>query len=589
MPGYISIKNPKYLEIDNNYYSGLIVIDYSKENEDIILKSIINENINIRISLFYEKKDKYKSIRELTRSINIMTNQTRKESEDIDLMAYTKNDAKYIRSQMQINNEDLYNLYMYVIVFSDDLEILKNNLNILKGLLESRGMTVKSGNFRNDEIFKTTLPLGYNPTGLKNAARRNILTSGLVSTYPFILSNIFDKSGIFLGKSLFNNSNIFFDRFQKEKYKNSNMCIFGTSGSGKSFFVKIQILREYLRNIKQYIIDPEREYDVLCKNLGGQNIILGPDSDTYVNIMDIREESIEGEKGYLNSKLLKLKSFFYLIFEDMKQEDYAILERNIINTYKKYGINFDDKSLFNKGKFKSQDDMPILEDLYNEIIKNLKSIEKNKSINSNEYKILNSFKNKLEIFVKGSLSFFNHKTNIELKNNFIVADIYSIGDENYKYAMFLFTEIFWDKIKKDRTEKKIIYIDEIWRIIGVTSNKETASFIFKIFKTIRKYSGAAVAITQDINDIFSLESGNYGKTILNNSETKVIFNLEEENINILGKNIKLSEQEKLEIRSLKKGEALLFITDTHLILKNIASDYEMKMVEKENENIISNK
>lgn len=589
MPGYISIKNPKYLEIDNNYYSGLIVIDYNKENEDIILKSIINENINIRISLFYEKKDKYKSIRELTRSINIMTNQTRKESEDIDLMAYTKNDAKYIRSQMQINNEDLYNLYMYVIVFSDDLEILKNNLNILKGLLESRGMTVKSGNFRNDEIFKTTLPLGYNPTGLKNAARRNILTSGLVSTYPFILSNIFDKSGIFLGKSLFNNSNIFFDRFQKEKYKNSNMCIFGTSGSGKSFFVKIQILREYLRNIKQYIIDPEREYDVLCKNLGGQNIILGPDSDTYVNIMDIREESIEGEKGYLNSKLLKLKSFFYLIFEDMKQEDYAILERNIINTYKKYGINSDDKSLFNKGKFKSQDDMPILEDLYNEIIKNLKSIEKNKSINSNEYKILNSFKNKLEIFVKGSLSFFNHKTNIELKNNFIVADIYSIGDENYKYAMFLFTEIFWDKIKKDRTEKKIIYIDEIWRIIGVTSNKETASFIFKIFKTIRKYSGAAVAITQDINDIFSLESGNYGKTILNNSETKVIFNLEEENINILGKNIKLSEQEKLEIRSLKKGEALLFITDTHLILKNIASDYEMKMVEKENENIISNK
>lgn len=607
-PSYVSISNPKYIEIDNIYYTGLIIIDYNKENTDIIFQNIINENINIRMSIFYEKKDTFKAIKDLTYNIaNMATSKI--ETEEVDLVAYTKDDAKYIRREMQINNEELYNLYTYLVIYSDDLNKLFFNLNKVQGILESNGLYTKLANFREDEVFKSTLPIYYNSKLIKNAARRNILTSGIIATYPFILSNIFDEKGIFLGKNIINNSNIFFDRFDKNKYNNSNMCVFGTSGSGKSFFVKLQILRQYLFGIKQFIIDPEREYDILCKNLDGQNIIIGPDSKSYINIFDIRENSIEEKTGYLNSKLLKLKSFFYLIFEDMKIEEYSILEKYIIKTYEKKNINFDDESLFKninnkenkknnieninnkeekdkiiyfKKEFKKFDDMPILEDLYIEISIGIKSTK-----NENEKKILNSFKNKLEIFINGSLSFFNKHTNIEIDNNLIVADIYSIGEENYKYAMFLFIELFWDNIKENREEKKIIYIDEIWRIIGVTSNRDVASFIFKIFKTIRKYGGGAVAITQDISDIFSLDDGNYGKSILNNSETKVIFNLEEENIKILSNNITLSEKEKMEIKMFKRGESLLFISNTHILLKVIASDFEKELLEKDYENINS--
>src|SRR5574344_2382275 len=114
--------------------------------------------------------------------------------------------------------------------------------------------------------------------------------------------------------------------------------------------------------------------------------------------------------------------------------------------------------------------------------------------------------------------------------------------------MYLFTEMFWDKIKKDREIKKAIYIDEIWRLIGVTSNKEVASFIYKIFKTIRKYGRSAVAITQDISDLFSLENGTYGRSLINNSEIKAFFNLEEDNIKILEKYSDISNQEKIEIK-----------------------------------------
>ena len=190
------------------------------------------------------------------------------------------------------------------------------------------------------------------------------------------------------------------------------------------------------------------------------------------------------------------------------------------------------------------------------------------------------------------MKFFNEYTNIEINNELIVADIYDLGEDNLKYGMYLFTDIFWDKIKENRSEKKAIYLDEIWRLIGVTSNKNVASFIYKIFKTIRKYGGSSVAITQDISDIFSLEDGIYGKSILNNSSIKTFFALEEENIKILSNFSNLSEKEKIEIKSLKRGECLMFVGDDHILTKIESSKIEKQIVEgdkKIEENSYGNK
>ena len=185
---------------------------------------------------------------------------------------------------------------------------------------------------------------------------------------------------------------------------------------------------------------------------------------------------------------------------------------------------------------------------------------------------------KLIPFVKGSLNFFNNYTNIEINNDLIVADIYELGEENLKYGLFIFTELFWDQIKENRNIKKAIYLDEIWRLIGVTSNKEVASFIYKIFKTIRKYGGSSVAITQDVSDLFSLENGIYGKSIINNSSIKMFFSLEEENIKTLSKYSDLTEKEKTEIKSLKKGECLMYIAENHILAKIEVADYEKEII-----------
>ncbi|MCR5146720.1 MAG: ATP-binding protein [Clostridia bacterium] len=167
---------------------------------------------------------------------------------------------------------------------------------------------------------------------------------------------------------------------------------------------------------------------------------------------------------------------------------------------------------------------------------------------------------------------------MKINNKLILADVYELGEDNLKYAIFLFTELFWDQIKKDRNIKKAIYLDEIWRLVGVTSNKDVASFIYKIFKTIRKYGGSAVAITQDVSDLFSLENGIYGKSILNNSSIKNFFSLEEENINVLEKYSNISEKEKIEIKSLKRGECLMFAGDNHLLIKIEGSDFEKQII-----------
>ena len=550
-PAYISLKNPKYVEIDGMYYTGIIFVNCNRENTELILKKIVDTNINMNISIFYEKQDNYKAVRNLTYNIanvGVDLKDGKTNATEVDIAAFTYNDAKYIRKEIQVNNEDIYFLYIYLNIFSNNEKELEYLLNKIEGIVESNGIQVRRANFRQNQLILSTFPFMINSEDLKPAAKRNILTTGLTGTYPFISTTIFDEKGIFYGTNIYNESLVFIDRYDETKYKNANMCIFGTSGSGKSFFTKLQIIRYSLLEIEQYIIDPDREYGKIAKELDGTIITIGASSKTYLNVLDIRQESIEDERGYLATKISRLIGFFNLIFGVMDEETLYKNNENTINI---------------KPVFKESKDMPLLEDLYNILGKD----EKTKKMQI-----------KLIPFVKGSLNFFNNYTNIELNNKLIIADIYELGEENLKYGMYLFTDLFWDKIKKDRKIKKAIYLDEVWRLIGVTSNKEVASFIYKIFKTIRKFGGSSIAITQDISDLFSLSDGIYGKSIINNSSIKIFFSLEEENILLLGEYTKLSEKEKIEIRSLKRGECLILAGNEHILTKIEKADYEEKII-----------
>ncbi|MCI9365800.1 MAG: hypothetical protein HFJ54_04290 [Clostridia bacterium] len=218
------------------YYSTLLSINYYREQDDLILKSIIDTNVNINISIFYEKQDTYKVIKELTYhigNIGVDLKENNQNRQDIEIAAFSYNDAKYIRKEMQINNEEMYYMYIYFTVFSKDKKELENLINKLEGITQSRGIQTRRAYFREEQGFLATLPIMKNHKDIKNVSKRNILTSGIVSTYPFISSSLFDENGIFIGTNIYNNSLVFIDRYDTNKYKNANMCIFGTSGARK--------------------------------------------------------------------------------------------------------------------------------------------------------------------------------------------------------------------------------------------------------------------------------------------------------------------------------------------------------------------
>ena len=241
-PAYINLNNPRYIEIDNVFYSGILIVNYYREYNDLILKKLIDSNLNMNISIFYEKQDPYKTIRNLTyhiANVGVDLKESNQNRQDIDIAAFTYNDAKYIRKEIQVNNEDIYFLYIYINLSSEDIEKKEYLLNKIEGILESTGLQTRRANFRQEQLFLSCLPIMENNNDIKFASRRNVLTSGLVSTYPFISSSIFDEEGIFCGTNIYNNSLIFIDRYNQDKYKNANMCIFGTSGSRKIILYKI--------------------------------------------------------------------------------------------------------------------------------------------------------------------------------------------------------------------------------------------------------------------------------------------------------------------------------------------------------------
>lgn len=237
------------------YYSSLLIINYYREQNELLLKSIIDSNINSNISIFYEKQDPYKIIKDLTYQIGnvgVELKQGNENRQDIDIAAFTYNDAKYIRKEIQVNNEDLYYLYIYINIFSEDQKELEYLLNKVEGILQSKGMQTRRAHFREEQAYLSTLPFMQNDKAIKEVSKRNILSNSLICTYPFISSAIFDEEGIFIGTNRYNNSLVFIDRYNTQKYKNANMCIFGTSGAREIILYKI--ISTALSNIRNRTI-----------------------------------------------------------------------------------------------------------------------------------------------------------------------------------------------------------------------------------------------------------------------------------------------------------------------------------------------
>lgn len=292
-----------------------MIINYDSEMEAAFLDKLFSLEINMQFSMFYEKKTASEMIKRLTYFIGNTGAEMKTSGEnqsDSDLMEVSYHDAKYIRKQLQVGGDDMYYLYIFISVCAHSYDKLKLDLERVQGIVSGVGLEMRKATFRQNDIFYSSLPLFQNHLDIKKYMKRNVLTSGLVSTYPFLSNELCDEEGILIGVNALNNSLVMVDRFDVQKYKNSNMCIIGTSGSGKSYFTKLMVTRNRYMNISQYVIDPEREYTKICQKLGGTMINF--EAGNVINVMEIRESIKFDGGGFLQNKISKLNTFFSLIF-----------------------------------------------------------------------------------------------------------------------------------------------------------------------------------------------------------------------------------------------------------------------------------
>ena len=421
-----------------------------------------------------------------------------------------------------------------------------------------------------------SLPAAVRPGcgAVQKKYRRNILTSTAASFYPFVSFELCDTNGVLLGVNKYNNSLVSLDNFNTRIYKNANMAIFGTSGAGKTFTMQLIARRMRLAGTPVYIIAPLKGHEFYrqAKALNGTIIRIVPGSPDCINVMEIRKidhtssELLDGpmpEQSELAAKIQKLHIFFSLLIPDLSNEERQLLMK---------------LSLPPTAIRASPTAMPVWMTL-----RTPASTAKCRFL-GDLHAVLSStpetrrIANILNRLVHGSASSFNRQTNVNLDNSYVLIDISELSGDLLTVGMYIGLDYMWDKAKEDLTRRKQIFIDEVWQIIGASSNALAANYVFEAVKTIRGYGGGVLVATQDLNDFFSLEDGKCGRGILNNCKIKIILNLEEEEAQRVQSVLKLTDAEIDNITRFERGSALIVTNSNNVTVDMRCSEEEKDLI-----------
>ena len=577
-PSTVDFTHGRYICIDGTYYTYLLVPSngYKAQVPAGWLSLIVNAGDGIDMDMFLTRQPKDRMIRKLGQQLRINRSKIREASDtntDFDDLDGAIRSGYFLKDGLG-NNEDFYYLNLLITITADNVDDLEWKSAEMKKLLISQDMDVQPCTFCQEQAFLSSLPLAALEHRLYERSKRNVLTLGAASCYPFTSYEMCDNNGILLGVNKHNNSLIIVDIFDSRVYKNANMAILGTSGAGKSFTMQLMATRMRRKGIQVFIVAPLKghEFHRACSNIGGEFIQISPASKNCINVLQIRkvdksvDELLDGpgvERSLLAAKIQRLHVFFSLLIPDMNHEERQLLDDALIRTYAKKGISHENSSLDDPSHPGQYREMPILGDLY-EVLKE-----------SPDTKRLANIINRL---VNGSARTFNQQTNVSLENKYTVLDISELTGDLLTVGMFVALDFVWDKAKENRTQEKAIFIDECWQLIGANSNRLAAEFVLEIFKIIRGYGGSAICATQDINDFFALEDGKYGKGIINNAKTKIILNLEEEEARRVQSLLHLSEAEVMEITHFERGNGLISTNNNNVTVEVKCSQFEKELI-----------
>lgn len=464
-------------------------------------------------------------------------------------------DALSMQQQLAKGAERFFQFGLYVTIPAQSIEELNKVTKQVEAMLGSLLIMTKKAILQIEEGYKTTLPMGQDRINVA----RNMDTTSLATTFPFTTSELTANEGILYGMNEHNESLIIFDRFTLE---NSNTVVFGKSGSGKSFMVKLEIMRSLMFDTEVIVIDPENEYEPLTRALGGEYIRFTFGSETKINPFDLALVSDSGGESELNQKILSLHGFFRVVMGKLNTSEDALLDRALILTYKQKGITPDPAT--QKGE------PPLMEDLYKTLI-------------GMEDQVARGMADRIEKFVKGSMvGIFDQQTNISIRNPLTVFSIRDLEEELRPIAMYLVLDYIWTKVRKD-PKRRILVVDEAWYMMKFP---DSAQFLNSIAKRARKYYLGLTTITQDVEDFLAVELGG---AIIQNSSLQILLKQSPAAIDKIGQAFNLSEGEKHLLLAAGIGEGLFFAGPAHAAIRVIASPEETRLATTKPQDIIDAK
>ncbi|MDQ3008664.1 MAG: ATP-binding protein [bacterium] len=547
-----------YQKINSTYTRTLFIAGYPRSVPANWLSPLINYPHQLNISMFIFPVDVKEILDNLFRKITEMEAEIQSDIRNGKISNINTEvkleDARYIREQLAKGSERFFQFGLYVTIQANSMEELERVTKNVQSTLGAMLIVSKKAALQMDEGFKTTLPMGKD----KLSVTRNMDTTSLATTFPFTSSELTMESGVVYGINEHNDSLVIFDRFQME---NANMVIFAKSGAGKSYTVKLEVLRQLMFGLDVIVLDPEHEYEDMCQSMGGEYINFTFNSDTKINPFDLSNIYEEGENE-LGQKIISLHSLLKVMLGEMTPQQEALLDRSLVAAYKAKGITPDPATQTNEP--------PLMEDLYKALI-------------GMEDASADDIAARLEKYITGSFrGIFDQPSNFNITNQLTVFSVKEMEEGLRPIAMFIILDFIWTKIKKT-LKKRILVIDEAWYFM---KHADSASFIHSMAKRARKYYLGITTITQDVEDFLN---NDYGKAIVTNASIQFLMKQSSAAVPLLTETFYLSAGERQLLVTADVGEGIFFAGSNHVALRVVASNQEHQVITTNPEELLKRK
>ncbi len=544
-----------HIRIGEKYHKTFFVVGYPRFVSPNWLEPLIDFEHSLNLSMFCYPTSSPDALQDLRRKIGEMEATLMEQTQNNKVLDPTVQasleDALSVQEELAKGIERFFQFSLYITLISDTKEDLEEASKRLKTLLASILVLAKPATLQMDAGFKSSIPIADDQLFLT----RNMDTTSLASTFPFTSATLTQDKGVMYGLNKLNDSLIIFDRYSLE---NANEVVFGKSGAGKSYLIKLELMRQFMFGAEIIVIDPEGEYGELTRTLGGEYIEFTPASPIKINPFDLSGIYEQGENE-LGLKILSLHALLRIVMGELDAAHDAILDRALVEVYRQKGITPDPSTQTKKP--------PLMEDLYKVLLGNEDEISKNLAL-------------RLEKFIKGSMAgIFNQQSNFDIKNPFTAFSTRGLEDQLRPVAMHIILDFIWTRVRKD-LKKRLLVLDEAWYLMKY---QDSASFIHGIAKRARKYYLALTTATQDVQDFLSTD---YGKAILSNSSIQMLLKQSPTEIDLVSQIFYLTQQEKQLLLSANVGEGLFFAGQSHVSMKVISAPFEHKIITSNPEELL---